>query len=322
MAETLQLAGDELLEARRAQVAELEAMDCIYCDDFKALTSSTQSAIAEDIEHGGAAILGGMFSAFELGCSFTLSAGHGQGVASVELHVTMPITYPALAPPQVSLVNCTLPRALTSALQQNLRDFVLDEHIPGCELLLQLVSHAQEALGQAQKEASEAVAAAAAATAGSASVAAIPRIGRAVVWFHHIKSPKKKASIAAWSNELNTRGFAKPGYPGVLYAEGEKDNVDELLRRMRAQRWKAMAVRAEEWGDVPPGSTVSAAALYTVQCGWDGSAGIEFLGEVDMGEAAARFERMGLGPLFMRAVLKMKPVGADEGGACGGSDSD
>jgi len=303
-----------------AQLAELEAMKCIYCDDFSILTPGVEAQIQEIVESQNAQDLVITTSDLAVRCAFSLVGESEAGRAVAELHVTLPSAYP-YTPPEVSVVHCSLPRASTSALQQSCRGFVQAEHCPGAELLLQLASRCTEQLQNLQQQEEESTAATAAAAGGTTSVAA-QCLGRAVVWFHHIKSSKKKASIASWSAELNTRGFAKPGYPGVLYAEGEKGDVDELLHRMRAQRWKAMAVRAEEWQELPPGEQVSTSALYNAHSGWSGGAGIEFLGESDMGEAAARFTAMGLGDLFKRAVLKMKPVGAAEGGAGGDSDSD
>ncbi len=319
--------AQKLLDAREVQLAEFEAMRCIYGSDFVTHSSANENKIAEAVNQADAVDKIKDFSHLLLRCSFHLQAdgdesthtSESKAVASGELHVTLPSNYPH-APPSVSIQNCSLERSATSALQKSCRDFVDAEHQPGFELLMQLGMHCQEQLQKLGQAASTAAAEAAGATTSAAATAHV--IGRAVVWFHHIKSSKKKASIAAWSSELNTRGFAKPGYPGVLFVEGEKGDVDELLRRMRAQRWKAMAVRAEEWGEVPLHSSLHEAALYKSPCGWDGNAGIEFLGEGDMGEAASRFEAMGLGDLFKRAVLKMKHVGGHEGGATTGGDSD
>lgn len=75
--------------------------------------------------------------------------------------------------------------------------------------------------------------------------------------FHHIKSPKKRRSIAEWAHELRVGGFAKLGYPGVMVLEGNSVDVDKFVLRLKAQQWKAMAVRGERAGAPLP----SAAAL-------------------------------------------------------------
>lgn len=46
-----------------------------------------------------------------------------------------------------------------------------------------------------------------------------------------------------WSSELSISGFAKIGHPGLIYAEGDKENVDEFVRNIRAMQWLALKVR-------------------------------------------------------------------------------
>ncbi|EJD03509.1 uncharacterized protein FOMMEDRAFT_154586 [Fomitiporia mediterranea MF3/22] len=63
---------------------------------------------------------------------------------------------------------------------------------------------------------------------------------------HHLISPAKRRNLQKWSAELSLRGFAKVGYPGVIYAEGAQDNVTEFVSRVKAMQWLALKVRFEE----------------------------------------------------------------------------
>ena len=44
------------------------------------------------------------------------------------------------------------------------------------------------------------------------------------------------------------RGMSKPGFPGVVIAEGYSSQIDEYVRRVAAMRWQAMQIRADEVG--------------------------------------------------------------------------
>ena len=70
--------------------------------------------------------------------------------------------------------------------------------------------------------------------------------GRRLVWFHHVKSGKKRKKMREWSAELSVDGVVKCGYPGVCVVEGEARACDEFVRRLRGLGWSAMSVRAAE----------------------------------------------------------------------------
>ncbi|EGO05384.1 hypothetical protein SERLA73DRAFT_44012 [Serpula lacrymans var. lacrymans S7.3] len=63
-----------------------------------------------------------------------------------------------------------------------------------------------------------------------------PKPYHALLTSHHLISPNKRRSLQQWSSELSISGFAKVGYPGVIYAEGMQENVEEL-------QWLALKVR-------------------------------------------------------------------------------
>lgn len=73
--------------------------------------------------------------------------------------------------------------------------------------------------------------------------------GRRLVWFHHVKSGKKRRKMREWSAELSVDGVVKCGYPGVCVVEGETRACDEFVRRLRSLGWSAMSVRAAEDDD-------------------------------------------------------------------------
>lgn len=41
-------------------------------------------------------------------------------------------------------------------------------------------------------------------------------------------------------------GFAKVGYPGVIYAQGQRENIEEFVANIKAMQWLALRVRFVE----------------------------------------------------------------------------
>ncbi|KAF9812518.1 hypothetical protein IEO21_06157 [Rhodonia placenta] len=68
----------------------------------------------------------------------------------------------------------------------------------------------------------------------------------ALLTSHHLKSPNKRRSLQQWSHELSIHGFAKVGYPGVIYCEGEQAQVEEFVGNVKTMQWLALRVRFVE----------------------------------------------------------------------------
>ncbi|KAJ3556358.1 hypothetical protein NM688_g2071 [Phlebia brevispora] len=60
---------------------------------------------------------------------------------------------------------------------------------------------------------------------------------------HHLVSPTKRRNLHQWSSQLDISGFAKVGYPGIIYAEGPKDSVEDFVSRIKAMQWLALRMR-------------------------------------------------------------------------------
>lgn len=60
---------------------------------------------------------------------------------------------------------------------------------------------------------------------------------------HHIISTKKRKSLQQWTASLKLSGFAKIGYPGVIYTQGTQENLEEFVANVKAMQWLALKVR-------------------------------------------------------------------------------
>ncbi|BGP28539.1 hypothetical protein JCM10296v2_000275 [Rhodotorula toruloides] len=89
-----------------------------------------------------------------------------------------------------------------------------------------------------------------------------------LMWSHHLLATSKRKDIVAWSTELELWGLSKPGYPGVIIAEGLAPNVDHFVQVVKSWQWKALQVRCELDGPViepPPDIPPNEAATWAVR---------------------------------------------------------
>ncbi len=63
---------------------------------------------------------------------------------------------------------------------------------------------------------------------------------------HHLISATKRRNLQAWSSSLRIVGFAKIGYPGVIYGQGSKGSMEEFVENVKAMQWLALKVRFVE----------------------------------------------------------------------------
>ncbi|KAG1726143.1 hypothetical protein EDB19DRAFT_1897680 [Suillus lakei] len=68
----------------------------------------------------------------------------------------------------------------------------------------------------------------------------------ALLTSHHLVSTTKRRSLQRWSSELSISGFAKVGYPGVIYAQGSQENIEEFVANVKSMQWLALRVRFVE----------------------------------------------------------------------------
>lgn len=68
----------------------------------------------------------------------------------------------------------------------------------------------------------------------------------ALLTSHHLISPTKRRNLQSWSSKLSITGFAKVGYPGVIYCEGEQGQIEDFVANIKAMQWLALRVRFVE----------------------------------------------------------------------------
>lgn len=68
---------------------------------------------------------------------------------------------------------------------------------------------------------------------------------RRIYIFHHLYSARKQRALVELSRSHSINGIHKNGRPGVVVAEGQRDDVDAFERGMKALRWQSCQRRYE-----------------------------------------------------------------------------
>ncbi|WVW84633.1 hypothetical protein I302_106667 [Kwoniella bestiolae CBS 10118] len=60
---------------------------------------------------------------------------------------------------------------------------------------------------------------------------------------HHLLSNTKRKDLISLSSELSLVGFSKTGHPGIMYAIGQLEDLEEWVREVKSWNWLALRVR-------------------------------------------------------------------------------
>ncbi|GMK53975.1 hypothetical protein CspeluHIS016_0105610 [Cutaneotrichosporon spelunceum] len=60
---------------------------------------------------------------------------------------------------------------------------------------------------------------------------------------HHLLSNTKRKNLLSLASQLSLTGFSKVGHPGVYYAIGEREDLEEWTREVKSWNWLALRVR-------------------------------------------------------------------------------
>uniref|UniRef100_A0A7R9VXZ6 Uncharacterized protein n=1 Tax=Chlamydomonas euryale TaxID=1486919 RepID=A0A7R9VXZ6_9CHLO len=285
-----------------AQLEELEALESVYggvaFDDAEAVAEA-RAAVAAGLVEGGhdLPVLCGTLRLDDVWL-------HG---SPVSLRFTLPHRYPDGDVAQLS-VQCAGPREVFESLGTAVRDAARDA--AGTECLLLAVSSLKE---EAERHGSAAgprpshqpaLPSACPVAASAAPPDAHPAVTlvRTIIWFHHIKSPAKRRFIVDSARALGVHGMMKPGFPGLVVAEGRADDVEDFVRGVRALSWQAMQERGTDEEELPRGADVGPALRLCP---------FRELGEGCMSEMAAACRAAGLEVLFLAALKIRVPAAHD-----------
>lgn len=123
-----------------------------------------------------------------------------------------------------------------------------------------------------------------------------PILGRRAMFSHHIAASSKRQAIREWADQLHLGCLAKVGWPGIIIAEGEEEDIQTYVNALSRLRWKHFVVRGEQIVQGKPGQTVDELRLLP--------RGAEEFGPDAMSELATRCRQLGVEDLFF-ASMKM-----------------
>ncbi len=63
---------------------------------------------------------------------------------------------------------------------------------------------------------------------------------------HHLLAPSKRRDLASLASRYRFLGFCKVGHPGIIYAEGDADDLEAFAREVKSWQWLALRMRVLE----------------------------------------------------------------------------
>jgi hypothetical protein len=190
------------------------------------------------------------------------------------LHFVLPKEYPKPQNPLVTFSAPSLSKSEHHALQTSLSD-ILSNLSSVEERLLEIIDSFTLSIPVSSENTSKA-------PLSQPSTIHSPDI-IVLIWFHHLLSLTKRKAILALPLLC---GISKPGYPGILILQGQKDIINDAIVKLRGMKWQAMQVRAEIEND----NKLLENGIHEVE---------------NVAQVVERMERLGLGEWCLTA-LRMK----------------
>ena len=72
------------------------------------------------------------------------------------------------------------------------------------------------------------------------------RLGRRLIYSHHLISKVKRADIKDLASHYELTGYMKIGWPGIIVIEGLEENCISFYDDIRGWAWKYLVVRGEQ----------------------------------------------------------------------------
>jgi len=131
-------------------------------------------------------------------------------------------------------------------------------------------------------------------SSGAAIVSLTPttvRLGRRLIYSHHIISSKKRADLKRLFVEHDLTGYVKIGWPGLIIVEGREGDCQTFCDIIRRWAWQYLVVRGEMQEEVPGDGDLDSRRVFP-----------EFLEVQDMSIVADHCRRVGLDALFRTSM--------------------
>ena len=65
----------------------------------------------------------------------------------------------------------------------------------------------------------------------------------ALLTSHHLLSTSKRKDLVSLASQLSLLSFSKTGHPGIMYAMGDVEDLEEWIREVKSWQWLALRVR-------------------------------------------------------------------------------
>lgn len=242
-----------LKDCLQKQLDELSMLQSIYYNpgELQQHDPTTTADISEFINGKVAQIYSKL--------SFTINLVAEEHRNKIEIHVELPHLYPTVESASVILRCADFGRVQEKTIKTLIDEYITTECDSSDTYVFQVVSWIQDNLemfrGLTSRDPEETKSNDSGIDVkSSAGQSTITRSGsnevieyeRLWIYSHHIKSKTKRQNIVKEAKNLNLTGFLRPGKPGIICVEGQKDDTQEFWSIIRQYNWQKIQVRHSE----------------------------------------------------------------------------
>ncbi|XP_030388006.1 RWD domain-containing protein 2A [Scaptodrosophila lebanonensis] len=221
----------------RQQLEELELLSSIYC-----------AAGELQLLDAGVIVDFNMFLQSDTSTLSSLPSAHLDysvrltmpGNKHVAVGIELPHLYPLLQCPIVSVNSPLLSKANEQLFKSQLDQYISEQQTEE-PYVYQLLIWVQDQIVGLQEKADSSVE-----ELVDEPVTSTRDFERLWIYSHHIKSSAKRQKILKEARQLLLSGFSRPGKPGIICVEGDREDVQQFWQSIKAMRWQKITIVKSE----------------------------------------------------------------------------
>lgn len=180
---------------------------------------------------------------------YTISISIPDDATKLELQFDIPLMYPVLEQPQITIRSTLLASnklQIENEVRRKIYEYIDSDNVDKSTVYIySIIMWLQEniyeimstiSIGIKRKKSDE----------SNALTETNVEMERLWIYSHHLKSSVKRQDILKLAHELNLSGFSKPGKPGIICVEGEKENTQAFWKCIRQWAWQRITLRIAE----------------------------------------------------------------------------
>lgn len=240
---------EEIRDALERTVLEIDAMSCIFCNDFtEGETDGEEFNIItkEPLERVRSIIdsddpIPELSNIPQIDVEVFIKCTSDRHTGCIQLRISLHPGYPSVRHAEVSVLST--PKLISNKDQDQLSNVLKSQAVSllGSEAMMEIVNLCREEIDNWEDVVDDKLSYQEVADVGNDVSApddsdTTIEIKRCWIWVHHITNSGRLKQIVVEAQQLNLGGYLKGGYPGVVVVEGKSALCDEFVTWIKGNK--------------------------------------------------------------------------------------